>query len=210
MIQSPLQWTLQPHPEVHGFWFQYMTYILNMSISGITTQGGRRGQFTTQSRHFNALLHPAEFLRSVSSLVGLIPLKLLFDPEEFKRHVSGGRGGASTHRWSWRCGCTWAVSSLLPGPSRGRCRSSPGTGPSACCGGRGPWRTRRRSQTGPSPPAHTWNRCRYAPDLRDRQTDRQTDRIKDPQQPTLTSPTLYNSELLNSIKLSCHTFTQQL
>lgn len=80
-----------------------------------------------------------------------------------------GRRYQSTHRWSWHCGCTWAVSSHRPAPSPGRFLKCPDTGPAACCAARGPWRTRRLSQTGPFPPARTWSRCRSAPDLKQRQ-----------------------------------------
>lgn len=73
----------------------------------------------------------------------------------------------ATHRWSWCCVCTSAVSCLQQTPFVDKRQDDQDISPSACCGERGPWRTLRQSQTAPSLPARTWSQSRCAPGLRE-------------------------------------------
>ena len=101
-----------------------------------------------------------------SQLLKDFPSVFLLVSYPWQRWVRG-----KAHLWSWHRGCTWAAASRWWSPSWGtgpRCR---GTGCGACCAGRGPWRTRRRSQTAPCPPARRTSPSRCAPGLKRQQSE---------------------------------------
>lgn len=69
------------------------------------------------------------------------------------------------YRWNWQCGCGSAAPFHLHWPSVDTGPDVQHTACGACGAERVPWRTRRPSQTEPSPPARMWSHGQPSPTL---------------------------------------------
>lgn len=76
---------------------------------------------------------------------------------------------SGSYRWSRRRGCGPAAPCRRCWPCAGTARGTRHKARGACGAERAPWRTRRPSQTEPSPPARRWSPGRPSPALEQKQ-----------------------------------------